>query len=282
MEIEDMEKPESIVVKKERDLMEHESEEQAASSIMNGYSEEAESDTTDMDVEDEVEGRFSDSSSSFSGAHPDSEFVFEEDYMELIREHELYPCMIDAQRQALSAGNPHVIVDVELKEVHYPSPIGSDIPLDLYMMMYLEVMQMEVEQMKAFMSEEDRFIAKVLERGALDGTSAPRRNQHSLMLGMKRRMEELSEVEEEVRRRKRAKKRHRMDRETTMVLRRWVIDHLDNPYPTPEEKEKLAVKTSLRMDQLNQWMVNARRRLVPAMRAAKAASPNSFIDLALL
>jgi hypothetical protein len=41
------------------------------------------------------------------------------------------------------------------------------------------------------------------------------------------------------------------------VLRGWLIDHWDEPYPNARHKEKLAAKTGLKYDQVQHWFVIA-------------------------
>jgi hypothetical protein len=50
------------------------------------------------------------------------------------------------------------------------------------------------------------------------------------------------------------------------VLREWLENHLENPYPAEEEKELLMNKTQLTMSQINNYFINARRRLVPLLK----------------
>ena len=54
--------------------------------------------------------------------------------------------------------------------------------------------------------------------------------------------------------------------ETQRVLRAWVFEHSDDPYPTREEKEELMRETGLERMQLDNWFINARRRLVPRLQ----------------
>lgn len=51
----------------------------------------------------------------------------------------------------------------------------------------------------------------------------------------------------------------------TNLLKLWLQDHLAHPYPTDKEKKDLAVVTKLLLPQINDWFINARRRLVPKM-----------------
>lgn len=50
-------------------------------------------------------------------------------------------------------------------------------------------------------------------------------------------------------------------REGTSILKRWLYDHLKNPYPTKGEKIMLAIITKMSLTQVSTWFANARRRL---------------------
>ncbi|TGZ67089.1 hypothetical protein CRM22_004994 [Opisthorchis felineus] len=50
-------------------------------------------------------------------------------------------------------------------------------------------------------------------------------------------------------------------RETTSLLRKWLIQHQLNPYPTKGEKVMLALATRMNLTQISTWFANARRRL---------------------
>ena len=48
------------------------------------------------------------------------------------------------------------------------------------------------------------------------------------------------------------------------VLKDWLFTHAQCPYPGEEEKAILCQQTGLSMHQLNNWFINARRRILPA------------------
>ncbi|KAJ7740616.1 homeobox KN domain-containing protein, partial [Mycena metata] len=63
--------------------------------------------------------------------------------------------------------------------------------------------------------------------------------------------------------------RGKLPKETTDFLKAWLHRHSDHPYPSEEEKKQLCHATGLSMQQVSNWMINARRRiLAPAHRAA--------------
>ena len=52
----------------------------------------------------------------------------------------------------------------------------------------------------------------------------------------------------------------RLSREAVRVLKKWLADHIDHPYPTGQEKDDLQGVTGLRHSQICNWLANARRR----------------------
>jgi hypothetical protein len=58
-------------------------------------------------------------------------------------------------------------------------------------------------------------------------------------------------------------KRPRHDPKAIKILRAWLKEHIDNPYPTPEKKNDFAQSTGLSLKQIDNWFTNARRRGLP-------------------
>jgi hypothetical protein len=63
--------------------------------------------------------------------------------------------------------------------------------------------------------------------------------------------------------RKKRKRRGNLPKTITAILREWLIDHCHNPYPTESEKNELRLTTGLTLNQISNWFINARRRLLP-------------------
>lgn len=61
---------------------------------------------------------------------------------------------------------------------------------------------------------------------------------------------------------KRRLKRSNHSPEARAILFDWLLRHREQPYPTDSEKKMLVEKTGLTETQLNDWMVNARRRVL--------------------
>ena len=62
----------------------------------------------------------------------------------------------------------------------------------------------------------------------------------------------------------RANKRGATPSAVQQVLKEWLFAHAHSPYPGEEEKDALCLRTGLTMHQLNNWFINARRRILPA------------------
>lgn len=66
------------------------------------------------------------------------------------------------------------------------------------------------------------------------------------------------------------KRRGNLPKSVTAILKQWLIDHCRHPYPTEEEKRSLRIKTNLTLNQISNWFINARRRILPLI----LSSPN--------
>ncbi|XP_014667537.1 PREDICTED: homeobox protein Meis2-like [Priapulus caudatus] len=61
------------------------------------------------------------------------------------------------------------------------------------------------------------------------------------------------------------KKRGIFPKSATNVMRAWLFQHLSHPYPSEDQKKQLASDTGLTILQVNNWFINARRRIVQPM-----------------
>lgn len=59
------------------------------------------------------------------------------------------------------------------------------------------------------------------------------------------------------------KRRGNLPKPVTHILRTWLQDHLDHPYPSDEDKQGLMGQTGLSLVQISNWFINARRRALP-------------------
>ncbi|XP_049767127.1 homeobox protein PKNOX1-like [Schistocerca cancellata] len=69
---------------------------------------------------------------------------------------------------------------------------------------------------------------------------------------------------------KKKQKRGVLPKHATSVMRSWLFQHLVHPYPTEDEKRQIAAQTNLTLLQVNNWFINARRRILQPMLDASA------------
>jgi len=61
------------------------------------------------------------------------------------------------------------------------------------------------------------------------------------------------------------KRRGNLPKASTNILKKWLYDHLFHPYPTEEEKKLLEARTGMTLNQISNWFINARRRILQPM-----------------
>lgn len=62
---------------------------------------------------------------------------------------------------------------------------------------------------------------------------------------------------------------HKLPKFAAKILKLWFNEHIENPYPSKEEKVMLASKTNLTLRQINNWFVNQRGRKGRANKSKK-------------
>lgn len=78
------------------------------------------------------------------------------------------------------------------------------------------------------------------------------------------------------------KKRRRgnLPKEVTEFLRKWLIQHKKHPYPAEKEKADLANQTGLTVNQISNWFINARRRILqPILESETSAQLMNYPDM---
>uniref|UniRef100_T1DF70 PREP-1 n=1 Tax=Dendrocoelum lacteum TaxID=27895 RepID=T1DF70_9PLAT len=68
-------------------------------------------------------------------------------------------------------------------------------------------------------------------------------------------------------------KRGVLPKKATQIMKQWLFQHLVHPYPTEDEKRQIANQTNLTLLQVNNWFINARRRILQPMLDS-SGSPN--------
>ncbi|KAK6173811.1 hypothetical protein SNE40_017205 [Patella caerulea] len=63
-------------------------------------------------------------------------------------------------------------------------------------------------------------------------------------------------------------KRGVLPKQATQVMKSWLFQHIVHPYPTEDEKKQIAAQTNLTLLQVNNWFINARRRILQPMMDA--------------
>ncbi|KAA1115146.1 hypothetical protein PGT21_032375 [Puccinia graminis f. sp. tritici] len=58
------------------------------------------------------------------------------------------------------------------------------------------------------------------------------------------------------------RRRGKLPSAVTAILKGWLMAHTTHPYPTEEEKKSLCQETNLTMNQVSNWFINARRRIL--------------------
>lgn len=77
---------------------------------------------------------------------------------------------------------------------------------------------------------------------------------------------------------KRQRKRGIFPKVATNMMRAWLFQHFSHPYPSEEQKKQLANDTGLTILQVNNWFINARRRIVqPMIDSNNRAGGNSTL-----
>lgn len=90
--------------------------------------------------------------------------------------------------------------------------------------------------------------------------------------------ENLDEFDLEEKSIKRQKKRGIFPKAATNIMRAWLFQHLSHPYPSEEQKKQLATDTGLTILQVNNWFINARRRIVqPMIDQSNRAGPHGYL-----
>ncbi|SNX81817.1 uncharacterized protein MEPE_00522 [Melanopsichium pennsylvanicum] len=58
------------------------------------------------------------------------------------------------------------------------------------------------------------------------------------------------------------RRRGKLPKPVTDLLKTWLLEHASHPYPTEDEKRQLCSMTGLTLSQVSNWFINARRRIL--------------------
>jgi hypothetical protein len=72
------------------------------------------------------------------------------------------------------------------------------------------------------------------------------------------------------------KRRGNLPKIVTAILKQWLVDHSRHPYPTEDEKRALKQKTNLTLNQISNWFINARRRILPVILSSPPGENQSY------
>ncbi|KAK3734842.1 hypothetical protein QZH41_011765 [Actinostola sp. cb2023] len=89
-----------------------------------------------------------------------------------------------------------------------------------------------------------------------------------------------SETADDDQSKKSQKKRGIFPKAATNIMKAWLFQHLTHPYPSEEQKRSLAQETGLTILQVNNWFINARRRIVqPMIDASNRAGKSPVVTV---
>ena len=60
----------------------------------------------------------------------------------------------------------------------------------------------------------------------------------------------------------------KLPQKATDILKKWLFEHANHPYPDEDEKEQLSLLTNLTLTQVSNWFINARRRVLHVNKPA--------------
>ncbi|KAI9311062.1 homeobox KN domain-containing protein, partial [Dichotomocladium elegans] len=79
------------------------------------------------------------------------------------------------------------------------------------------------------------------------------------------------------------RRRGNLPKEVTEYLKGWLVDHKKHPYPSEKEKIQLANRTGLTVNQISNWFINARRRILQPLLESESLNARlvAYSEMAL-
>lgn len=71
------------------------------------------------------------------------------------------------------------------------------------------------------------------------------------------------------------RRRGKLPKDVTELLKSWLMEHSSHPYPNEDEKRRLCLTTGLSISQVSNWFINARRRILAPQQTAAAAAASA-------
>lgn len=111
----------------------------------------------------------------------------------------------------------------------------------------------------------------VSEEGTTHKIELPAPHLQNTALDMQYKYEQLSKYAWNPAPKKSPSRRGILPKAATEQMKDWLFKHLGHPYPSEDEKRKIAQQTGLTILQVNNWFINARRRILQPMMNEAAA-----------